>query len=150
MFRDWAQYRHCIDLPGRGYSGRVPALFLLGCTVWIAERAASKQQYWWGLLEAGVHYVPIKADGSDMAEKIRWARSVVLGMMDPVGQVSALCSVGILFRAQLGPGLIKDAGCKGERGGDWTLGGGFLLSLVARCLSVAVALRCSYHCLRGA
>jgi len=69
--RELVTYRHCIDLRGRGYSGRVPSLFLMGCLVWMTPRDVT--QYWWPLLEEGVHYLALDGTGEDLEDKVRWA-----------------------------------------------------------------------------
>ena len=68
---DHAQYKYLIDIQGRGYSGRTKMLMFSGRPLFIADR--KWHEYWYKDINPFVHYIPVKEDLSDLAEKLDWA-----------------------------------------------------------------------------
>ena len=62
-------WRYLIDIEGRGYSGRLKLLLATGRVVFMQER---KYQEWYAeYLKPWFHYVPVKADFSDLHENLQ-------------------------------------------------------------------------------
>lgn len=61
-----AKYKYLIDCPGNGYSARIKWLLATGRPLFIVER--EYVEHWHEDLEPWVHYVPVKADLSDLLE----------------------------------------------------------------------------------
>lgn len=72
---EWPAYiahRYLLYLPGNECSGRLPFLFLSGNLVfvvsdWIVEEVVLR------LVRPWEHFIPVRADGSDVVAKVRWA-----------------------------------------------------------------------------
>jgi hypothetical protein len=69
---DHCRFRYLIDLQARGYSGRTKLLLFSGRTLFIQER--EWQEYFFSDLVPFTHYIPVRADLSDLIERLQWAR----------------------------------------------------------------------------
>ena len=69
MIRRWACL---VDLPGAGYSGRVPLLLHSSRPVLYAER--KHHAFYYSSLQPFVHYVPVASNLSDLVDKAKWVR----------------------------------------------------------------------------
>jgi len=74
----WACF---VELPGMGYSGRVPYLLQSGRPILMVEpRPGPMAPTWYShLLEPWVHYIPVSHDMSDLAEKAAFALGITPG-----------------------------------------------------------------------
>jgi hypothetical protein len=70
---DHCKYRFLIDLQARGYSGRTKLLLFSGRPLFLQERVW--REYFYSDITPFVHYIPVKADLSDLIERIQWARA---------------------------------------------------------------------------
>ena len=72
---NWHSFKFAIDIDG--HSNAWSNLFtrlLTGCCVLKVASAAGYRQWYYGDLEPFVHYVPVKADLSDLHDMIAWCR----------------------------------------------------------------------------
>ena len=71
----WAKYKFAIDIDGNTNSfGTLLQRQLLGCCVLKVNSRGRWRQWFYDRLEPWVHYVPVSADLSDLAEAITWCR----------------------------------------------------------------------------
>ncbi|GGF69570.1 hypothetical protein GCM10007301_31550 [Azorhizobium oxalatiphilum] len=73
---EWVKVRYALDVDG--FSAAWMNFFsrlLLGCCVLKISSPYGFRQWFYDALVPWVHYVPVKADLSDLAEKIEWCRS---------------------------------------------------------------------------
>lgn len=66
------RHRYLLDLEGNSYSARLKRLLLSNSLV--LRAAPVFAEFWHRWLRAWEHYVPLRADASDLAERLRWAR----------------------------------------------------------------------------
>ena len=66
--REHCEYKYLMDIQGTGWSGRLKHLMLLGSVVLIFDR--DLHEYWEDQFVPWVHYVPVKADGSDLQQRV--------------------------------------------------------------------------------
>lgn len=66
-------YRYAIDIDGHANAWGLLEKLILGCCVLKVE--TPYEQWYYDRLRAWVHYVPVKADLSDLAERIDWCRA---------------------------------------------------------------------------
>jgi hypothetical protein len=71
--KDHAKYKYLIDIEGRGYSGRLKYLLMMGRVVFVQER--KWKAYYEYELEPFIHYVPIRNDFADLDEKLDFVRA---------------------------------------------------------------------------
>jgi hypothetical protein len=72
----WLTHKFAIDIDG--YSNAWENLMtrlIFGCCIIKIASAGNYRQWYYGDLIAGVHYVPVRSDMSDLFEKIDWCRS---------------------------------------------------------------------------
>ena len=67
------QYKYLLDVVGRGWSARLKYLLFTHRPLFIAERKFVG--YYENELKSFVHYIPVKADFSDLRERYEWAES---------------------------------------------------------------------------
>jgi hypothetical protein len=68
--------RYAIDIDGHSNSwSNSLARMILGCCVFRVESAFGYRQWYHDRLIPWVHYVPVRSDMSDLAERVDWARS---------------------------------------------------------------------------
>ena len=73
---DSAMYRYQIDIDGNTNAwGALFQKLLMGCLVFKVQSPHQFTQWYYTRLEPYVHYIPIKADLSDLLEKVIWARA---------------------------------------------------------------------------
>lgn len=70
---DHCQYKYLIDMMGRGWSARTKILMFSGRPLFIQDRKWT--EYWYKDIKPFVHYIPVKADLSDLSTQISWAES---------------------------------------------------------------------------
>lgn len=70
---DHTEYKYLLDVQGRGYSGRVKLLLFSSRPLFYVEREC--EEYYSKDLKPFIHYIPIKADLSDLEEKFDWAEA---------------------------------------------------------------------------
>lgn len=70
---DHTQYKYLLDITGRGYSARLKLLLFSNRPLFYVERA--DEEYYMRDLKPFEHYIPVKADLSDLEEKFAWAES---------------------------------------------------------------------------
>jgi Glycosyl transferase family 90 len=72
----WCGLKFAIDIDGNtnAWSNFFTRL-LMGCCVLKVASAAGYRQWYYGDIEPWIHYVPVKADLSDICERIAWCRS---------------------------------------------------------------------------
>jgi len=68
----WARFRHLVDIDGYGNAWGFFEKLLLGSCVLKVESAV--EQWFYRHLEAGIHYLPVRADLSDLPERLGWCR----------------------------------------------------------------------------
>jgi hypothetical protein len=68
---DHTQYKYLIDVPGVGYSARVKLLLFSGRPLFYVIR--SENESYFKDLKPFKHYIPVRADLSDLEEKYQWA-----------------------------------------------------------------------------
>lgn len=68
---DHTQYKYLIDVPGYGYSARVKLLMFSNRPLFYVARA--EEEFYMKDLKPYVHYIPVKADLSDLEEQYQWA-----------------------------------------------------------------------------
>lgn len=68
----FGNYRYSIDIDGHANAWGLMEKLILGCCVLKVD--TPYEQWFYDRLQAGVHYVPVKADLSDLQEKIAWCR----------------------------------------------------------------------------
>lgn len=67
---NFGTYRYAIDIDGHANAWGFLEKLILGCCV--LKVASPYEQWFYGELQPWVHYVPIEADLSDLADKIDW------------------------------------------------------------------------------
>ena len=68
-----SEYKYLIHVDGHVSAFRLSLELSMGCCILLAD---SKYRIWYRpMLEPMVHYVPVKADLSDLVSKIRWCRA---------------------------------------------------------------------------
>jgi hypothetical protein len=73
---DSAMYCYQIDIDGNTNAwGALFQKLLMGCLVFKIQSPHQFMQWYYSRLEPYTHYIPIKADLSDLLEKVNWARS---------------------------------------------------------------------------
>jgi Glycosyl transferase family 90 len=82
----WCGHKFAIDIDGNtnAFSNFFTRL-LMGCCVLKIASPAGYRQWYYGEIEPWTHYVPVKADFSDVLEKIAWCRA----NPDQCGQIAA-------------------------------------------------------------
>lgn len=71
----WAGYKFAIDIDGNTNSfGTMLSRLILGCCVLKVSSPQDWRQWYYDSVGPWVHFVPIKSDLSDLAEKIEWCR----------------------------------------------------------------------------
>lgn len=71
----WAGHKFAIDIDGNTNSfGTMLSRLILGCCVLKVSSPQDWRQWYCDSVEPWVHFVPIKSDLSDLAEKIEWCR----------------------------------------------------------------------------
>lgn len=70
---DHARFHYLLDVEGNGYSGRVKLLMFSRRPLFLQERAY--KEYFYAELKPFTHYIPVKHDFSDLAEKLDWAET---------------------------------------------------------------------------
>jgi hypothetical protein len=70
---DHCKYRFLIDLQARGYSGRLKLLMFSGRLLFVQDRPW--KEYFHTQLKPFEHYLPVRADLSDLMERLDWARA---------------------------------------------------------------------------
>jgi hypothetical protein len=65
--------KYLLDIRGNGYSGRLKYLLLLGSVVFIVDRPDI--EYWHSHFDPWVHYVPVKANLSDLQDNLQHVHS---------------------------------------------------------------------------
>lgn len=72
----WGRYKFALDVDGHtnAWSNFFVRL-LLGCCVLKVQSEGGYRQWYYERLQAWSHYVPVRADMSDLLEKIEWCRS---------------------------------------------------------------------------
>ena len=71
----WLNRKYAIDIDGQTNTwSNFLVRMLFGCCVFKVASPAGFRQWYYGRLRPFEHYVPIRADMSDFAEKIDWAR----------------------------------------------------------------------------
>lgn len=74
--REWLGDKYAIDIDGWSNAwSNLLIRMLYGCCVLKVESAFGFRQWYYDRLRPWQHYVPVKADLSDLAERIDWARS---------------------------------------------------------------------------
>lgn len=63
----YARYKYLMDMPGRGWTDRTKILLRLGRPIFMAERPY--KEWYYDYLIPMKHYIPVKADLSDLIEK---------------------------------------------------------------------------------
>lgn len=72
---DWINDRYAIDVDGHTNTwSNMIARMHLGCCVLKVESQFGYRQWYYDQLKPGIHFVPVKPDMSDLAEKLAWAR----------------------------------------------------------------------------
>ena len=66
------QYKYQLSLDGTVAAYRLP--YLLGGGSLVFKQESKYYEHFYNLLQPYNHYIPIKADLSDLTEKIQWAR----------------------------------------------------------------------------
>jgi hypothetical protein len=67
--QDHIKYKYLIDCPGIGYSARLKWLIATGRPTFVVDREIIEP--WFKLMKPFEHYIPIKADLSDLVEKFK-------------------------------------------------------------------------------
>lgn len=82
----WCGHKFAIDIDGNtnAFSNFFTRL-LMGCCVIKVASPAGYRQWYYGEIEPWTHYVPVKADFSDILDKIDWCRA----NPDQCGQIAA-------------------------------------------------------------
>ncbi|MCF0232630.1 MAG: hypothetical protein HUJ63_10300, partial [Enterococcus sp.] len=70
---DHTKYKYLLDLPGRGWSARVKNLMFSQRPLFLVDR--EMYDYVYLKLKKYVHYIPVKADLSDLEAQYEWAES---------------------------------------------------------------------------
>jgi hypothetical protein len=71
----WVGHKFAVDIDGRTNSfGTMLRRFILGCCVLKVGSAKDYGQWYYDLVKPWVHFVPIRSDMSDLAERIAWCR----------------------------------------------------------------------------
>lgn len=70
---DHCDYGYLMDIQGNGYSGRTKLLLHSGRPLFYQDR--QWHEYWFFETKPFVHYIPVKEDFSDLAEKLEWANA---------------------------------------------------------------------------
>jgi len=70
---DHALFKYLLDVEGNGYSGRVKLLMFSRRPLFLQERPYL--EYFYCDLKPFVHYIPVKHDFSDLAERLSWAEN---------------------------------------------------------------------------
>ncbi len=70
---DHTKYKYLIDVPGWGYSARVKLLLFSGRPLFYVGRG--ENEYYFKDLIPFEHYIPVKADLSDLKAKYNWAET---------------------------------------------------------------------------
>jgi hypothetical protein len=72
---DWAGHKFAIDIDGNTNSfGTMLCRQILGCCVLKVGSSGDWNQWFYDSMKPWVHFIPIKSDLSDLAEKIAWCR----------------------------------------------------------------------------
>lgn len=72
----WLSHKYAIDIDGYGNAwDNLLTRLLFGCCVIKIASPSNCRQWYYGDLVAWTHYVPVRADMSDLLEKIDWCRS---------------------------------------------------------------------------
>lgn len=69
----YGDHRYAVDIDGHANAWGLMEKLVLGCCVLKVE--TPYEQWYYQRLRAWVHYVPVKADLSDLAERIDWCRA---------------------------------------------------------------------------
>ena len=64
-----------VDCGAFGYSGRLKFLLFSGRPIFLVERTEDKQDHFYPELRPYAHFIPVKADLSDLVEQYEWARA---------------------------------------------------------------------------
>jgi len=67
-------FRYQLYIDGHSVAFRMPSLMLSGHLVLRVVGRVGHAAWWSPLLRAGVHFVPVRADMSDLLDQIRWCR----------------------------------------------------------------------------
>ncbi|MCK8496076.1 glycosyltransferase family 90 protein [Spirosoma sp. RP8] len=70
---DHTIYKYLIDCGAGGYSGRLKLLLHTNRPLFLVERDIEKTEYFFRHLKEYEHFIPVKADLSDLLEKLQWA-----------------------------------------------------------------------------
>jgi len=72
---DWINDRYAIDVDGHTNTwSNMIARMHLGCCVLKVESQFGYRQWYYDHLKPGIHFVPVKADMSDLGDKLDWVR----------------------------------------------------------------------------
>lgn len=70
---DLTKYMYLIDIGGNGWSGRLKFLLFMRRPLFLVDRVYV--DYFYEDLKPWIHYIPVRADLSDLMEKIYWAET---------------------------------------------------------------------------
>lgn len=67
------KYKYLIDTGGEGFSARVKYLLHTNRPLFLVDREENKREYFYNSLIPFVHFIPVKADLSDLLTQLDWA-----------------------------------------------------------------------------
>ena len=82
----WHGFKFAIDIDGNGNAwSNFFTRLIMGCCVLKVASALGFRQWYYGEIKPWIHYVPVRADLSDLLEKIAWCR----GNLDECRRIAA-------------------------------------------------------------